>query len=164
MIYDRETMTEVAVNSDYGTAGTFILWTPGTPAWIKKLVLICTVASTVAPSIVTLGIRNVDDTSSVTLGTFSIPAGIALNNVRFVDLIKPKTAAVVSTIDGSTTYFGSPGMPKIKPGQELFATTDGAGTGGSFNVHVNYMPDGFNERATVAEQGYAPTELAFTPA
>ena len=162
MFYDKNHVISSPVSVDYDTAGDNVLITPGEVIWVKRLIMVCTEVSA-GSSIATLKLRNVDDTSSVTLGTFTVPAAIALNAVRYVDLIKPSTtgaAGADSTTSLPTTVYTTTGKGPIRvvPGQELEVTSDGVGTAGIFNVYVEYGPEGFNEKTSL----FTPTELTFT--
>lgn len=155
--WDYSKVTEVAVSVDFDTAGATVIYTPGQPVDVFSLVMVCTEVSA-GSSIVTVTKRNVDDTSSVTLGTFTVPASIALNATRRVMLAKSKTAATTGA-DGSTVYDAGTGVIELNPGEELVLTSDGVGTAGIFNVYVEHMPQGVNKRGT-----FTYTELAFTQA
>lgn len=135
-----------------------LAWAPGRPVDVDRIVLVTTVAHTVADATITVGVRNVDDTSSVSKGTFVIPfTGSALNKVFSIPLVKPKTTSTTGA-DGSIVFKGySPGgFIRVDPGQELFLTSDGGGDAGTYQVYIEYKDQGFSG-ADVA----AAVELAF---
>lgn len=142
-----------------------IVFAPGRPVDVARLIFVTTVAKTVATSAITVGVRNVDDTSSVTKGSFTMPLS-AINTVKAVPLVKPATTPGTGS-DGSVTNKGySPGgFLQVNPGQELFITSGGAGTGGTFQVYVEYKDQGFSGArvAAVAAAGVTPgvTTVAF---
>lgn len=136
-----------------------IVFAPGRPVDVDRIILVTTVAHTVADATITVGVRNVDDTSSVTKGSFVIPfTGSALNKVLAIELVKPKTTATTAA-DGSIYYAGyNPGgFIRVDPGQELFLTSDGGGNAGTYQVYIEYKDQGFSG-ADVA----AAVKLAFT--
>lgn len=119
---------------------------PGRTAHVQKIVLLTTVAQTGTDNILTIGVRNIDGTGSVSKGTVTIATATSLiNQVLHIDVVKPKTTATVQS-DGSTYYAGySPGGPiVVKPGQELYITSNGASTAGTYDVRIDYLDQGFN--------------------
>lgn len=118
---------------------------PGRSAHVQKLVLLTTVAQTGTDNVLTVGVRNIDGTGSVSKGTVTIATASSLiNQVLHVDVVKPKTAGATQS-DGSLYFAGyNPGGPIIvKPGQELYITSNGASSAGQYSIKVEYLDGGF---------------------
>lgn len=148
----------VSAGLDLSTVVTAV-YAPGRPQDISRIILVTQIAQTVADANITVGVRNVDDTSSVTKGSFVLPlSGSALNKVLSIPLVKPKATATVN-VDQSIGYKGySPGgFIRVNPGQELFMTSDGGGSTGTYAIYVEYKDQGFSGADVAAAQ-----ELVFT--
>lgn len=123
-----------------------IVFAPGRPAVVRKVVLITTVAHTTANATITVALRDVDNGNSVTKGTFVLPfTGSVTDDVAFVEIGKPNTTGSAG-VDGSTIYKGyEPGGGiRVEPGQELAFTSDGGGDAGTYQVYVEYIDEGFD--------------------
>jgi hypothetical protein len=123
-----------------------VTFRPGRSAHVQKVVLLTTTAQTGTDNILTIGVRNIDGTGSVSKGTVTIATtGSALNQVLHIDVVKPKTTATTQS-DGSVYYAGyGPGGPiVVKPGQELYITSNGASSAGVYDVKVEYNDAGFS--------------------
>lgn len=125
------------------TGTTAVAFAPGGPIDVQWLDFVATTAVTAA-STVTVAVRNVDDTSSVTIGTITIPT-LALNEVARVGIVKPATAGSTA-IDGSLVFKGyNPGgAVQVNPGQELALIPVANGAAGVVQAYVKYYKQGFN--------------------
>lgn len=128
----------------------------GRKARLKRLILVTTVAQTVANATITVAVRDHDDSPSTTIGSFVLPfSGSAIGDKKYVDLVTTDTDGSTSSIDGSLVY--EAGDPvEVEPTEELALTSDGGGDAGSYLVFVEYWDQPF----TVADG----TEVAFVPA
>jgi hypothetical protein len=138
-----------------------VVFAPGRPVDVDRVIVVTTVAQTTADATITLGVRDVDNGNSVTKGSFVLPfTGSATDDVKYVNLVKPKTTATTAS-DGSITFTGySPGgFIEVNPGQELFLTSDGGGDAGTYQVYVEYKDQGFSG-SRIADA----VELTFTAA
>jgi hypothetical protein len=117
-----------------------VVWAPGVPVDVKRLVFVVTTATTVATSLLTVGKRNVDDTSSVVHDTYTFPIA-AINGVYEALLGEPDTAAATG-LDGSEVHTAAPLLLEIEPGEELFITSDGGATAGVVECYVQYQRQG----------------------
>lgn len=142
----------VAAAYDFADSTTPVVFQPGKPAAVKRVVGVITEASA-GTSVVTVAVRNVDDTGSTTIGTITIPASLALNAVFKIELAGVKTTAVTPTgehsqsslvtmgrVDGYQTNL--PGEIEVAVGQELSFTSDAGGSAGMANWYVEYREDG----------------------
>lgn len=154
--WTKERIDDVGALTDAGT----LVWAPGAPVDVFRLILVTTTAYTVANDTVTVSVRNVDDSSSVTKGTFVIPfTGSALNKVMHVVVDKSDAAGVVSAIDGSLVFTAGEGVIEVNPGQELVIVDGGQQTAGASRLYVEYVQQGFSGSRVQAAQ-----ELAFVSA
>ena len=139
---------DVGALTDAGT----LVYAPGAPEDILDIVLVTTVAYTVANDTVTLAVRNVDDTSSVTKGSFVVPfVGSALNKVLYI----PMRNIILSSVgvDGSTVFSGAEGAIKVNPGQELLITDGGQQTVGASRCYIKVAVQDFSgTRVSGAQQ------------
>lgn len=148
-------MVSGPIDFDFAESVTGV-FAPGRPINVRRLVLVIKEASNGAETI-TVGVRNKDDTSSVTKGTFPIPSGAVLNAVYKVDIAASYTAAQTGDGGGisqpATVTTGRvvgyqtslPGEIQVNPGQELFFTsTGGTATTGQADVYVEYREEGNN--------------------
>lgn len=135
-----------------------VVFAPGRPAIVRKIVTVTTIAQTTADAVITMAVRDVDDGNSTTQGTFTLPfTGSAADDVKFVKPGQP-SATGATAVDGSTVYEGfTPGGGiRVEVGQELSLTSNGGGDAGTYQVYVEYIDEGFNEADG--------TELTFTAA
>ena len=147
-----------------------VTFAPGRPINIRRVILVVATETLQAVSTVTVAVRNVDDTSSVTKGTFITPASGALNTVFKVDVANVKTAATIYDSWGisqpATVTTGrvngvqanTPGEIQVNPGQEISFTADGVPTQGMLNLYIEYSEMGNNPTR------YNATDIAFTAA
>lgn len=155
-----------AIDFDFAEAVTAV-YAPGRPIDVKRIVLVIKEASNGAETI-TVAVRNVDDTSSTTIGTFAIPSGAALNAVYKAELALVNTAvtgsdasqpAEVTTGRVLGIQTNQPGVIEVNPGQEISVTsTGGTATTGQANVYFEYVAMGNNP------DRFDPTALTFTHA
>ncbi len=139
-----------------------VQFNPGMTVKVKRLIFITTIAQTTADAVITVVKRNRDDTPTETLGTVTLPfTGSATDDVQYVELGYPDTDGEVGS-DGSTVYSSvSPGgMIEMVPGEELVLTSNGGGDAGTYQVYVEYIPEGFNPEVL----GITDNELTFTHA
>src|SRR5947208_2244113 len=93
--------SQVAASLTVSGANT-VTFRPARTAHVQKVILLTTTAQTGTDNILTIGVRNIDGTGSVSKGTVTIPtASSAVNVVSHIDVVKPKTTATVQS-DGST--------------------------------------------------------------
>src|SRR5690606_14125370 len=132
-----------------------------------RIILVIKEASNGAETI-TVAVRNLDDTGSKTIGTFSIPNGAALNTVYAVEVAGVKSSPVTPSgehsqpaevtmgrVDGYQTNL--PGVIEVNVGQEIAVTSTGAtASTGLANVYFEFVEQGNNP------DRYSPTTLAFT--
>lgn len=133
-------------------AGGTVTYATGRPINIKRVTLVMTAAQTSAGAVATYGVRNVDDSSSTTIGTFTIPVS-AINTV-----LKAEVAGVKAGVTGSdasqpaTVTTGrvlgiqtnQPGDVELNPGQEFFLTVAAGGAGGTAAGYIEYQDQGSN--------------------
>lgn len=131
------------------------------PIDLKRIVLVIEALNS-AQATMTLARRNVDNSSSVNLGTFLIPINSPVNTVYSVELPVPTaisgTSQPVSLPLGSVTAVQTslPGLYPVNPGQELVLTSAGGGSG-TVNFYYEFAIQGNNPSR------YNPTKLTFTP-
>jgi hypothetical protein len=115
----------------------------GQPVDVKRLILVTTVAVTVANAKLTIGVRKRDDTSSVSHSAYTVPfTGSAINDVQYIELPEPDTAAVVA-VDGLDTHAATPNILEIDSDEELFVTSDGGATAGACDIYAMVQEQGF---------------------
>jgi len=138
-----------------------VQYEPGQRIKAKRLILVTTVAQTVANATLTVVVRDRDNGNSTTIGTITVPfSGSALDKVLYADFGKPKTTATTGS-DGSATYSTDPGgLVEVDPGQEIVITSDGGGDAGTYQVYLEYIPEGFDPYV----QGVEDNEMTFTHA
>lgn len=148
-----------------------VQFNPGETVRVKRIILVTTVAQTVADATITVVRRNRDDTPTETLGSFTLPfTGSALDKVYYTELgLAPTTGS--TGVDGSTVYKGYndggivsgvnvdvESLPKLDPGEELVLTSNGGGDAGTYHVYVEYIYEGFNPEVL----GITANERTFT--
>lgn len=156
------------VNFDFAESVT-VVFEPGKPVDIKRIVLVIEEASNGA-EVITVAVRNAGDaSSSTTIGTFTIPTGLALNTVLKVDIAGVNPAAIVPSGEASqpaTVTTGrvlgyqtnQPGVIEVNVGQEISLTsTGGTATTGRANTYFEYEENGGNP-----DRNGNPTALTFT--
>jgi hypothetical protein len=157
------TEDEVTAAISASTAGGSAVFAPGKPADVKRVILAVAVTNTVAAT-GTVAIRNIDDSSSVTVGTFTVPINSPVNTVYAIEIATSKATVQLpgtSQVSDVTTgkvdgYFTSePGVAEVNVGKEIVVSFAG-GTGGTVNVHFEYVEQGNNPLR------FNPTKLAFT--
>lgn len=110
---------------------------------IKRIIGVVTVATTgAAASVITMAIRDADGNGSADVGTFTVPSGVAVNTVFYVDPAKPDTDGTAA-VDGTTLYTDDPDMPVVLPGEEFLLTSNGGGDAGTVRFFVQYQRGGF---------------------
>lgn len=163
----EDEVTEVGLSLDFDSAAS-VVFTPGRPVDVKAIIIVLLEATSVAASAVTVARRNADDSSSTTLGTFSLASGLAVNTVHRVTIANVKTAATgtdasqVADVNIGGRVLGiqtnDPGVARVNPGQEIVVTSDGAGTGGNALVFFEYVEVGNQE------DGFTINDITFTHA
>lgn len=125
------------------TGTTAVAFSAGIPIDVQNFTFVASTAVSVA-STVTVAVRNVDDSSSVTIGTITIPI-LALNEVARVGIVQPKETVTVG-VDGSKIYKGyNPGGPlQVNPGQELVLTPVANGGTGVVVAYADFYEQGFS--------------------
>jgi hypothetical protein len=138
-----------------GAGAATVTYAPGKPINVKRVIFVTTTAQATAGAAITFGVRNVDDTSSTTVGSFTTPAVMALNSVYKADVAGVSTTAVTPTgehsqvaevttgrVDGYQTNL--PGEIEVNPGQEFWVTSGGEGDTGVATVYIEYVEEGNN--------------------
>lgn len=140
------------------TGTTAVAFAAGHPIDVQDFVFVATTAVTAA-STVNIVVRNVDDSSSTTIGSIVIPT-LALNAVAHVGVSKPSDTGSTGA-DGSLVFKGyEPGGPiQVNPGQEIALVPVANGAAGVVAAYVGYLPQGFSG-ARVADA----VEATYTPA
>lgn len=145
----------VAAAYDFADSTAAVAYAPGKPIDVKRAVGVITEASA-GSSVVTVAVRNIDDTGSTTIGTFTVPAGLALNSVFAVELAGVDPDAVIEASGGISQpaevttgrvngyQSNQPGVIEVNPGQEISFTSDGGGTAGIANLYIEYVEMGNN--------------------
>lgn len=155
MYYDKARTDSMGTLTVSGT--TALTWAPGQVADVKRIVFVTTTALTVADSVITVAVRDVDDGNSTTIGTFTmVQSGSATDDVSYANIGNQGTGPTTAS-DGSTVYEGGDGVVEVLPGQELVLTSDGGSTAGAVEAYVEYIPGGFNEEAD-----YVTAQMTFT--
>lgn len=139
-----------------GAGAATVVYATGRPINIKRITMVMTTAQATAGAVITFGVRNVDDTSSTTIGTFTTPAVAALNAVLKADVAGVKAgvttydswgisqSASVTTGRVVGVQANQPGDVELNPGQEFWITSDGSGDTGVANVYIEYQDQGSN--------------------
>lgn len=137
-----------------GAGAATIVFAPGRKSFVKRIILVTTTAQATAGAVLTFGVRNVDDTSSTTIGTATTPAVMAVNSVHKVDVAGVKSAVVLEAAGGISQVAqvtmgrvngyqtNLPGEIEVNPGQEFFLSSGGEGDTGVAQVYVEYTEDG----------------------
>ena len=154
------------IDFDFAEAVTAV-YAPGRPIDVKRIILVIKEASNGA-EVITVAVRNKDDTPSTTIGTFTIPSGLATDTVLKVDIANVKTAVTGSDASQPATVTtgrvlgiqtNQPGVIEVNPGQEISLTsTGGTATTGQADVYFSYVAMG-NQPGR-----FDPTDLVFTHA
>lgn len=148
-------------------AGSTTVFGPGKPVNIKRIIMVLTAAQTSAGAAATFGVRNADDSSSVTLGSFTVPVA-AVNSVLKADVAGVKAGVTIpdtwgqsqnqtialGVINGYQTNL--PGEVKVNVGQEFWVTIAAGGAGGTSQMYFEYQEEGNNQTR------FNPTDMAVT--
>lgn len=163
--FGTEDKVTPAVLFDYAEAVT-VVFEPGKPADVKRIILVGVEVGNGAETI-TVAIRDAGDAgNSVTVGTFVIPNGFAVDAVAYVDIADVKTAVTGSDASQPATVniggrvlgiqTNDPGVAEVAVGKEIACTsTGGTATTGQVNLYFEYIEGGQEIPSTW-------TELAFT--
>jgi hypothetical protein len=122
---------------------------------VSRIRFVTTTALTVSDTIVSIRKRKVDGTSSTTLGAVTLPfTGSALNDVQFVNFLKPSTtgaAGADSTTALPTTVFTTSGKGPVylEADEEIAVVVTSTSTAGAVLVYFEGVNDGFNQANTV---------------
>lgn len=122
-------------------------------SYVKRIILVLTAAQTSAGAAATFGVRNADDSGSVTKGSFTVPVA-AVNAVLKADVaatyvapqvydtwgISQPAAVTMGRVVGVQTSL--PGEVKVVAGQEFWVTIAAGGAGGTAQLYVEYREDG----------------------
>lgn len=141
MYYDKARTDNIG-SLDASGANT-VAFAPGQPVDVTRIVLVTTVAHTTADATITVTVRDVDDGNSTTVGTFALAYdGSATDDVQYVNVAGEQVGPTTAS-DGSIVYGPNPGVIEVNPGQEIALTSDGGGDAGTYQVYVEYFPQGF---------------------
>lgn len=124
----------------------------GRPVFVDKITFVCTTV-TVGDYLITVGVRNRDNTGSVNKASFTIPGGTAVNSIVYAGLVPGAAAGSVSAIDQSLIFNGGSAI-FVDTDQELFFDSNDGGTSGAGDWYVSFMDHG------EAAQGVAATVTA----
>lgn len=164
--WGTEDLQSPALDFDFAESVT-VAFAPGQPIDVKSIVLVIKEVGNGAETI-TVAVRNVDDSSSTTLGTFAIPNPAPINGVFRISIANVKTAVTgtdASQVADVTTgrvlgiQENQPGVAEVDPGQEIVLTsTGGTATTGQAWAFFEYVAMGNNPDRLTA------TALTFTHA
>lgn len=150
-----------------GAGAATVVFQPGKPVDIKRLILIVTTAQATAGAVLTVGTREADGSGGeVVIGTATTPATMALNSVFVIELAGVSTDPIVTSgehsqpaevtmgrVDGY--YSNRPGgVIEIDMGRELYVTSGGEGDTGVATVYAEYFEQGIDRAPD-------PTNIAF---
>lgn len=162
---DRISQAQALTTSGANT----IVFANGRPMNIKRIVMVVSTAITVTAPIANFGVRNVDDSSSVVMGTITL-AIAPLNAVLSADIAQSYAApqvydtwgisqpATVTTGRVVGVQTSLPGQVQCDPGQEFFITITTTSTAGAVAAYIEYQDEGNNPTR------FAPTAMAVTRA
>lgn len=162
--WGTEDHVTTAVSFDYAEAVSAV-FEPGKPADVKRIILVGTEASNGA-EVITVAVRDAGDAgNSVTVGTFTIPSGFAVDAVAYIDIAMadpdgaagdvPSQVSTVTTGIDNLVYTSEPGVVSVPVGKEIAITsTGGTATTGTANAYFEFVEKGQDLT------GF--TELAFT--
>lgn len=164
MFWDKDRIDYVG-NLDYAESVT-LAFPVGQRVKVKRVILVGVEVGNGAEDI-TVKVGDADGAGSpVTIGTFTIPNGFAVDEVHFANIAERMKgpASVVGTPASATNgvqYTSGDGLVTVEPGQELqLISTGGTASTGQADVYVEYVPEAFNELASYA----LGKELPFTAA
>lgn len=130
------------------------------PIDVKRVIVIVNTAQTTANAVMTIGVRDNDDTPSETKGNFTIPfAGSVAGQIFQVPLIG--AGAETTGIDGSIVNLAGDGFIEVSPGQEFFISEAG-GAAGVFQVYLEYEKQGFAGRRADGTTTNPVVDLVYT--
>lgn len=124
------------------TGTTAVTFASGGPVDVKRVILVMTTANSVART-VNFGVRNVDDSSSVTLGSFVVPI-TPINGVVHAVVAEQGDGNVTTGADGSAVNGPAWGIIQLDPGQEFWIAAATASGTGIADVHVEYIVQGYS--------------------
>lgn len=154
-------------NLNLGAGAETLVYATGKPIDVKRLVLVMTAAQATAGAVLTVSVRNVDDSSSTTIGTATTPAVMAVNGVFKVDIANVKTAVVGTDASQSALVTtgrvlgrqeNQPGVIEVNPGQEFVVASGGEGDTGAADLYIEYVEVGNNPLR------FNATDIVFTHA
>lgn len=156
----------VALGSlNLGAGAATVTYAPGRPVNIKRIIFVVTTAQATAGAGITFGVRNVDDSTSTTVGSFTTAAIMALNSVHKADVAGVKSGvtgsdasqpAAVTTGRVLGYQTNLPGEIELNPGQEFWITSDGNGDTGVAQVYIDAQAQGNNPTR------FNPTDMTVT--
>ena len=142
-----------AVLFDYAESVT-VVFEPGKPADVKRIVLVGVEVGN-GNETITVAVRDAGDAgNSVTIGTFVIPNGFAVDAKAYIDIAAVDPDKVVPAgehsqvaevtlgrVDGYQTNL--PGVVVVPVGKEIAVTsTGGTATTGQANLYFEYIENG----------------------
>lgn len=147
MFYDKTQLYNAGTLDTSGANA--IVFAPGQPVHVKRVIFVTTVAHTVANATISVAVRDVDNGNSVAIGSFVVPySGSAADDVGFANIAANQTGPTTLSGNGISApvwYDGGAGDVLVVPGQEISLTSDGGGDAGTYQVYFEYVPTGFKE-------------------
>lgn len=133
---------------DYAEATPVVVFEPGKPAHVKRIILVGVEVGNGA-EVITVAVRDAGDAgNSETIGTFTIPNGFAVDALAYVELAEPDPdgetiQASQDIVGASTTLYVTGGVIEVPVGKEISLTsTGGTATTGQANVYFEYSEQG----------------------
>lgn len=157
MYWDYNRIDFAGANTVSG-ANTTVLQ-PGGPIDVKRVVAVVTTATTVAPAVISFGVRDADGGNSVTMGSFAIPVSAA-DAVIQAEVADQGAGNTSTGADGSAVNGEPWGIIQVNPGQEFFLTSDAGATAGAVDFYVEYIVQGFSGERVAAAVEAAVTRVA----
>lgn len=138
-----------------------VAYSPPVPIEVKRILVRVTTAYTVANTVVTVNLMDIDGSPTVTKGTFTIAfSGSTIGDIINVDL---KSANPVATLaaDGSLYSKPGPGFISVGVGQSLQIVDAGSQTAGASELYIEYEKQGYLPNTGTTN---ATKTAAYTPA
>ena len=138
-----------------------VTYSPPVAIDVKRIIVRTTTAYTVANTIVTVNVMDIDGSPTATKGTFTIPfTGSTIGDVSWVDL-KSANPAATTAADGSLYSKPGPSFITVLPGQSLQIVDAGSQTAGASQLYIEFEKLGYNPNAGTTN---ATKTIAYTPA
>lgn len=120
-----------------------VAYSPPVPIDVKRIIVRVTTAYTVANTVVTVNVMDIDGSPTATKGTFTIAfSGSTIGDIINVDLKSANPVATVAA-DGSLYSKPGPGFISLQPGQSLQIVDAGSQTAGASQLYIEFEKQGF---------------------